>query len=317
MKKIWFLGGLFFLLLILFFYTEKKTEKDLIVKSKYQNLSQNKAIQNGDFLYEGDLVKQFIFITNPNPKTLETQIKIDSKEENIILKPQETKIIQKKIPVKKGLLSLNNKISINKKEVLEDFKDIQVLDREQNLDFFNITDFKPQFIDNNFSTYFEIKGENLEKIEEIVFQCEKDNYFLDINQKEENLLSLIVPENYLESGKCILGVVFEKIVYFTENSLVIKKTNQTENNFKIKKIIPEKISKKGGLLMLQGKGLDKVKAVSIDNGIVLPLKNLQKISPNLLSVKIPFNLDKGEYSFRIMTDLKVHILDSLKFTVYE
>lgn len=174
------------------------------------------------------------------------------------------------------------------------------------LAFWDIDSIQPSQLNNNFDAFFEIEGSHLKNISELVFQCPSKAIFLPVSTVKESRLQTLIPAFTLPKGDCQLGVKVNSIAYFSEKIVHIEQTQEAGAEVFLQNIVPNTGTvDKDSLLILQGKGFDKILAVQIDNGVVLDLQFLQKISDTTLVVNIPKGLAPGNYSFRFLTKQSV------------
>ena len=246
-------------------------------------------------------------------------------------KIQDQKINKEKIEVEEiaDIKNLEkNKEKLVKKEAKEDIKkemqedvgnansSISIKIREPVFDFWAIESLSTDKINNNFDAFLEIRGKHLELLKEIVIQCSVKTEFFAVSASSLSFLQVLIPAFSLESGVCNIGGVVNNVVYFSEKKIVVQQDQKEGAELLLKNIIPNTgTTTKDSLVVMTGKGFDKVVAVQVDNGVVLGLSFLEKVSDTTMVVNIPKGLKEGEYFFRFLTKNNVQSFPYIKFKI--
>lgn len=271
--------------------------------SEIKNLNTGKLIKTTEKVQEGDLLERRILVQNNSKETLTNYqykdtnpLTQETKEYTLTLAPGESKVITEEITAN------------------QDLKEIEIVSTVLEASTYTINSIKPTQLNNNFDSLFEIYGENLQQIKQVYFQCGELERFLGFATSSENLLQFNIPAFSLKDGSCKLFVVIDSQNFPTQYNLTVLQDQDPEGEIFLKSIVPNQgIVEKDSLFILTGKGFDDIVAIQIDNGMVLDVEFMEKISDTTMVVNIPAGLSEGEYFFRFLGKNSVQSYPNILF----
>lgn len=323
MKRSSFLLLLVFITAYVLGFIYSPDHNNVEVSTKYRNLNTGEYVSDSSSIKKGDLLERLLIVENKGENAIDNinvsdKSLIGEKEYTLNLNAGQTEIIREKIVLNSDLEYLSDEIDVDGNNKLITDLSVNVEEIELDNSFFSISDISAERIDNNFDSYFKIFGENLADISDVFFQCNSHVSLFPINKKSDTEITLLIESNTLKSGSCEIGLVYNSVSYFSNKQVIVTLNKTNNSNLVLKRIVPNIAnSSSDSLLILQGKGFSDVVAIQIDNGVVLSLNFLKKLSDTTMVVNIPKGLNSGEYFFRFLTEGEVVSMENLKFKIVE
>lgn len=286
----------------LFLFFSASTSPFRII-TEIKNLKTGELIDSKDYIESGLVLQRRTLVQNTSSEELKdykfkdkNPLTGEKKEYIINLKPGESTVLEEILPIQT--------------------KEKGVQEAVEQTTRYTLTSVKPTQINNNFDTFFEVAGENMDLLNQVIFKCDDLEYPLSFSTRSKEALRFNLPAFALKQGDCNLFVTTGTQTYPTEFILKVQQDQDPQGEIFLKSIVPNQgTTHKDSLFILTGRGFNNVVAIQIDNGVVLDLEFMEQISDTTMVVNIPAGLNEGDYFFRFLGKKAVQSYPNLLFNL--
>lgn len=322
--SLWFL--IFIVFLICFYiFIHSFSYKSVKISSSFLNKTKQTYIWSWSIISPWDEIERVILVKNESIFSVNNY---EIKDKN----PFNWKVFQKKISIKPLSIDIwlkydfvfdwkNQKIikweNFDMIDFWEDISSInhnyenqiklKIENQDEKLDdYVQINWISKTEIDNDFDEYVEIETNKTSFVlDNAIVKCKEKIFEYKIFKLSSSKFFFQIDAMSLDIWNCFFWIRANQKDYFYEKNISVDKSWL---DIDIKNIIPNiATTRNWWVFVLQWKWFDKVVWIQINNSIIIPKKNIEIVSPNVLKVKVPEWLTQWDYFFRFMT--KNNILD--------